>query len=158
MEAYELINKKYKNTSLAIVSDGIIKDILKKKAKLLNIDNSITWAGQVKHTKVLQYFNNNDLIMLPSLRDSGGFVLLEAIKSVSIVAVCNLGGPGAIIDNTCGISIDVKNKNQAQVARDMSKSVIKLINDKKKYNNIKKKSHEKTKKLSWKNKIKKVYY
>jgi hypothetical protein len=69
--------------------------------------------------------------MLPSLRDSGGFVLLEAIKSVSIVAVCNLGGPGAIIDNTCGISIDVKNKNQAQVARDMSKSVIKLINNKK---------------------------
>ena len=157
IETYALIRRNFKNVSLAIIGKGIIKQALIEKAKLLKIENSINWIGHINQRKLFNYFKNSDLIMLPSLRDSGGFVIFEAIKNGSLVAVLNQGGPGAIINNSCGISIDIKNKDQDQIVKDMAKSIIKLIKNKKNYVKLRKEAIKRVNEITWEKKIKKVY-
>jgi glycosyltransferase involved in cell wall biosynthesis len=94
---------------------------------------------------------------MPALRDSGGFVVLEALSNGLPVATLNLGGPGEIINNKCGIKINVINKDENFVTERLYKSIAKLISNKKQYQKIKNYTKKRTRKFLWQQKINKIY-
>ena len=92
-----------------------------------------------------------------SLRDSGGFVLFEAMQAGLPCIVLNLGGPAKIIDQKCGIKIDVGGKSQTQIIKEICNNLSYLSKNKNKINEMSKNCLINLNNFSWSNKIKKIY-
>ena len=129
----------------------------KKKANDLNINQSIFWLGKIKRIELFELFKKNDLLIFPSLRDSGGLVVLEAMSYGLTVATLNIGGPGQIVNNDCGIKINVEKKGEDEIIIELSSSINYLISNRKKLNIKKQKSVERVSDFSWKKKAMIIY-
>lgn len=130
---------------------------MKKEAAKLNLNNSINWLGQINRFELIDLFLNNDILIAPYLRDSGGFILLEAMSTALPVATLNIGGPALIVDNKCGVLIDVKDKNENQITSELALKINELIHDNEKLIYKKKLSLEKIEEFSWEKKILRLY-
>ena len=96
-------------------------------------------------------------MLFPSLRDSGGFVVLEALSQSLPVATLNIGGPGLMIDNDCGIKINVNKKNENEIIYELSTKINELIDNDSLIIYKRKKSLEKVNNFTWKIKAQKLY-
>ena len=94
---------------------------------------------------------------MPTLRDSGGFVILEAMSFGLPVATLDLGGPGIIVDNDCGIKIDVTDKSENQIVFELVSKINNLFQNNEKILYKKKKSLERIKAFSWEQKALYIY-
>ena len=157
IKTFNEIKKYNDDVFLTIAGEGPMESSLKMTAKNLKIENSILWLGQIKRKEVFELFKKSDLLIFPSLRDSGGFVILEAMSYGLVVATLDLGGPGLIVNNDCGIRISTHKKTLNEVIVELSSSVNNLIKNKEIFNNKKIKSTERVKNFNWINKILKIY-
>ena len=115
------ITKKNKNVILNIVGEGNQKKLIESISRKHQVQNQIKWYGQVKQTKLFKIFKKSNLLFFPALRDSGGMVILEAMSNGLPSAVLNIGGPGQIVDNKCGIRVNVKNKSEEVIIDEFQK-------------------------------------
>ena len=74
-----------------------------------------------------------------------------------VVATLDLGGPGLIVNNDCGIRITTHKKTENEIILELSSSISNLIKNKEIFNNKKIKSIERVKNFNWKNKVLKIY-
>jgi glycosyltransferase involved in cell wall biosynthesis len=157
LETFRLIKKKNNNAILNIVGSGSMLPAMQKKAIETNINESINWFGQINKDEVLNLFNKNDLLLAPFLRDSGGFVILEAMSTALPVVTLKIGGPGEIVDKECGILIDVDNKVEKEIVSELVLEIDNLIQNKEELHYKKEKSLKKIKEFSWEKKVLLVY-
>ena len=133
---------------------------LKKEMQLLakkkNIDEFIKWPT-LKREELFNYIEKCDLLLYPSMRDSGAYVVLEAMTYGIPAVGLNLGGPGQMLDNECGVKIDVNYKNEDQIIAEMVKAINHLIKYPDKLNDKKIKTLKKAEEFSWQKKILKIY-
>jgi glycosyltransferase involved in cell wall biosynthesis len=92
---------------VGIFGDGPERARLEEKAKQLNLGSSITFYGFVPQTRVAESLGAFDALVLPSLYECGGAVVLEAMSLGMPVIASNWGGPADYLDSTCGILIPV---------------------------------------------------
>ena len=130
-----------------------IDNFIKKE----DLNNYVKFFGNIKREKIYEELSKNDIFLFPSLRDSGGLVLFEAMSVGLPSIVLNVGGPSCIIDKNCGILIDVKDKDQHQVINQIYNELDILIKNKSKLQNLSNNCLLRVKKFSWSNKIKKIY-
>ena len=148
---------KNQNIELLIRGNGPLEQKLKELAKKLDIQDNVKWLDRLEEFELFNLYKKSDLLIFPSLHDSGGMVILEAMANGLPTATLNLGGPGVIVNNECGVSIEVKNKTENQVIEDLSNSIVNIINDKEKLFNLKKNCLRRIKQFTWKEKIRKIY-
>lgn len=91
--------------TLTIVGDGPDRPRLVALADSLGIATSVRWRGWLSKDELARSYCEFDLLFYPSLRDSGAFVVLEALQSGLPVVCFDLGGPGLIVDQTCGEAV-----------------------------------------------------
>jgi glycosyltransferase involved in cell wall biosynthesis len=149
--------EKNMNIHLSIAGDGPQKFELIKIVEKLNIRNYITFLGKIKKNEIDDLYKNSDLLLFPSLRDSGGMVVLEAMFHGLPAAVLNLGGPGRIVNNKCGIKINLGQKNEDEVALELTRKIIKFIMNPNIQKIKKKESLRRVEKFSWYKKMIDVY-
>lgn len=94
--------KKNINIQLDIVGDGSMRMELEELANKLNISSSVLFHGALNPTKVAEKLKNSHALCLPSIRESGGAVLLEAMSVGRPVIALNFGGPAEIVTNDVG--------------------------------------------------------
>jgi len=157
LQTFSLIKKTNKEVILNIVGSGPMLDSMKKESIRMNIHSSINWLGHIDREKLINLFHSGDILFAPFLREAGGLVILEAMSTGLPVVTLNKGGPGEIVDNDCGIKIDINQKTENEIISELSNSINDLIinNDKLYYKRTK--SLERVKKFSWKNKVLKIY-
>ena len=151
------IKKKNKNVILNIVGEGKQKKLIENISKKYHAQNQIKWHGQVRQKKLFKIFKKSNLLFFPALRDSGGMVILEAMSIGLPSAVLNIGGPGQIVDNKCGIKVNVKNKTEKVIIDEFQKKIVQLITNRKMYLKKCKYSYQKVKQFNWNNKFDKIY-
>ena len=71
-------------------------------------------------------YKSHGILLFPSLHDSAGFVVLEALKYGLPVICLKLGGPGTIVNRNIGASIDVDRRSYKSIIDELSKSIIRL--------------------------------
>ena len=91
------------------------------------------------------------------MRDSGAMVVLEAMFHSLPAAVLNLGGPSRIVNNKCGIKINLGRKNENEVVLELTKKIIKFIKNPNTQKIKKKESLKRVEKFSWYKKMIDVY-
>jgi glycosyltransferase involved in cell wall biosynthesis len=97
--------------SLAIVGDGIERQQLERLAADLGLRGDARQAGKVHFAGWLPQeacaalLQEADALVLPSLHECGGAVVLEAMAMAMPVIATNWGGPADYLDSSCGILV-----------------------------------------------------
>lgn len=100
-----------KNWRLSIAGDGPDKDLLIKQTKAAGLDTLIKFEGFKQKEELLNYYNEADIFILPSLADPFSIVTSEALASGLFTLSSKYDGASVdlIIDGSNGYIIDPQN-------------------------------------------------
>ena len=106
IDAFFHAYKKYGEMNLHVIGDGDQRSLLEKMVSDYGLQDNVIFHGWVAQTDISPLLVNSRALVLPSLYECGGAVVLEAMAcSVSVVAT-NWGGPADYIDSSCGILVE----------------------------------------------------
>jgi glycosyltransferase involved in cell wall biosynthesis len=94
------------DTALEILGDGEERPTLEAQARRLGIERRVRFHGFVPHEEIAERMRDWAALVLPSLRECGGAVVLEAMAVGLPVIATRWGGPADYLDESCGILID----------------------------------------------------
>lgn len=120
LEAFANYHKNYKG-KLTIIGDGPELLKLKVMAKNLDLDN-VQFTGFLPQKKCAELLENSTALILPSLYECGGAVVLEAMSAGKAVIAVDWGGPSDYLDDKCGILISPKSPEY--LVSELEKSMI----------------------------------
>jgi len=121
--------KKVPGARLTMISGGPDKKYLEKIAREFNVYDHIEWLDRIEQSALSDYFGNHDVFLFPSLHDSGGMVVLEAMAHHLPVVCLDLGGPGTIVNNTNGIVISTEQKCEREIIHKICDALVWLQNN-----------------------------
>ncbi|NVO02407.1 MAG: glycosyltransferase [Bacteroidetes bacterium] len=120
-----VINNPEKSLRLLIVGNGSCESELKSRVKELQIEDKVLFAGFVNHSEIVSYYNNIDIFVVPSIRESFGVSVIEASACELPVIVSNTGGlPEVVENNSTGFIVPPQNSKAIAEAIEI------LLNDK----------------------------
>lgn len=91
---------------LTLVGDGPQRKDLEELAAELGVADRCTFAGSKPHAELDRYYREAGVFVFPSVRESGGMVVLEAMSHGLPCLVANWGGP-PIYTRSVGIHLPV---------------------------------------------------
>ncbi|MCL5975591.1 MAG: glycosyltransferase family 4 protein [Gammaproteobacteria bacterium] len=99
------------NCKLFIVGGGDEKENLIKAADNLIKNQLVDFLGWLPHEEIQKLLAEIDVLVLPSVRECGGAVILEAMAMKKPVIAVNWGGPADYVTNSTGILLEPNNRN-----------------------------------------------
>ena len=93
------------SASLEIIGDGPMRQSWETAADELDLKSVVTFSGFKSQRDCAERLNNADALVLPSLFECGGAVVLEAMAVGLPVIATAWGGPLDYLDQTCGILV-----------------------------------------------------
>lgn len=108
IKAFKIIQKSYSNVTLNLVGGG--GNDHNKILKIIENDTTINYHGEVRESqKLSQIFNDNDIFIMISLKESFGIVYIEALThGLPIIYSKNQGFDGFFEDGRVGYRTDPK--------------------------------------------------
>ncbi|WP_199226400.1 glycosyltransferase family 4 protein [Limnohabitans sp. 2KL-1] len=97
------------NIQLDIVGEGSQRAELENMAKQIGIHSNVFFHGALTSMQVAEKLKYSHALCLPSVRESGGAVLLEAMSVGRPVIALNFGGPAEIVTDDVGKLIPMTN-------------------------------------------------
>jgi glycosyltransferase involved in cell wall biosynthesis len=110
-----------------IIGDGPEKKDLAKLAERLGVAERVTFLGAIPRQQVLEKLAECDVLLHPSLHDSGGWVCVEAMAAGRPVVCLDLGGPTVQVTEQTGIKVPAISPEQA--VRDLAMAMLHLAQD-----------------------------
>ncbi len=105
LEAFSAVTAK-SNVCLEIIGDGDQRQQLEALTAQLGLSQQVTFSGWLSQEECAVKLEKADALVLPSLLECGGAVVLEAM-AVGIPAIATKwGGPVDYLDDSCGILIE----------------------------------------------------
>ena len=95
---------------LTIIGDGPERSRLEAMVDRLGLRQSTRFDGWVPHVAMMHKLRECDLLALPSIREFGGGVVLEAMALGVAPLVADYGGPSELVDDDTGIRIPFHDK------------------------------------------------
>lgn len=114
---------------LTVIGQGPDEAWLHRQARRHRVEGAVSWVRALPRPELLARYGSYDALLFPSLHDSGGMVVLEALAAGLPVLTLDLGGPGLIVDDTCGRGIATAHRTEAQVAAELAIAARALAED-----------------------------
>jgi glycosyltransferase involved in cell wall biosynthesis len=96
---------------LHIIGDGPQRAMLEKMIQRLGIHNSVHIHGWLPHSETLNKLRDCDFLALPSIREFGGGVVVEAMSQAVTPIVADYAGPSELVDKDTGIRVPFVDKD-----------------------------------------------
>jgi glycosyltransferase involved in cell wall biosynthesis len=96
-----------------LIGDGPEQQPLERLSRELGVEKKVVFFGKLPRNQVLEKLAACDVLLFPSLHDSGGWVTLEAMAAGRPVICLDLGGPAVRVTEETGIKIPAINPEQA---------------------------------------------
>jgi glycosyltransferase involved in cell wall biosynthesis len=124
VKAFSIIAEKLPGWTLTIIGDGedkkSIEEFISEKPELVN---RIFLTGQISKEEIADSFNSSSFFVFPSLHESFGLVIAEAMACGLPVIVGDDTAPPEFVDDNCGLKIDAADINSiTQAILQMSQS------------------------------------
>jgi glycosyltransferase involved in cell wall biosynthesis len=87
---------------LTVVGEGPMEEEWKDRTSALGLQQVVSFAGGLSLDQVAEQMRAAHVFCLPSVRESGGAVLLEAMASARPVIAVAFGGPAEVVDEGVG--------------------------------------------------------
>jgi glycosyltransferase involved in cell wall biosynthesis len=111
--------------ALTIVGDGPSRAHLESESARLGVNGCATFTGELPLPEVARRMQVSHVLCLPSVRESGGAVLLEAAACGLPAITVNLGGPGELVDDAVGRALP--GDGAEQLTRDLAETLLDVV-------------------------------
>lgn len=119
--------KAYPDITLTSAGDGPDLDTCKQEAAKLGVAGQIEFLGKISRENVDELYATHDVFAFPSFREPMGGVVFEALQAGLPVIAADAGGPGYIIDESCGLKVEITSPEK--FALDISNSILRVYED-----------------------------
>ena len=113
---------------MEIIGDGEQRSSLEILARELELNSDhkslVNFTGFLAQSDCAQRLQSADVMVLPSLYECGGAVVLEAMTMGIPVIASKWGGPTDYLDSSCGILVEPKTPDS--FVRDLADAMLKL--------------------------------
>lgn len=97
---------------LRVLGDGPARGHLEALAEEMGVALQVEFCGSVPREEALRATAEADGLLFPSLHDSGGYAVIEAMAAGRPIICLALGGPGQYVDATCGWRVEAREPEQ----------------------------------------------
>jgi alpha-maltose-1-phosphate synthase len=102
---------KDKKVRLDIVGDGWDRSSLEALTRDLGLERDVTFHGWLPHLQAMEILARSHVMALPTIREFGGGVVVEAMARGVVPIVMRYGGPSDLVEEGYGISLELKNES-----------------------------------------------
>ena len=88
-----------------IIGEGDHLAACREEVLRLGIQNHVLFHGWLPRTELDGWYQNANVFLFPSFREPSGNVIFESLKHGLPVITSTLGGPGYVVDDSCGIRV-----------------------------------------------------
>jgi glycosyltransferase involved in cell wall biosynthesis len=127
LRAFALFEHQFPASEYWLIGEGPERKRLEALAQRLGVAPKVTFCGRKPRSEVLEKLADCDVLLHPSLHDSGGWVCLEAMAAGRPVICLNLGGPGFQVNDETGIKVPAVTPQQA--VRDIAAALCQLASE-----------------------------
>jgi glycosyltransferase involved in cell wall biosynthesis len=113
--------------SLTVLGDGPQRARWQSLTRRLGIAPRVTFLGRLPFVQAVAQMDHAELFCFPSLRDTSGNVVLEALAAGVPVLCFDHQGVGDIVTDDCGVKLPVI--SPARAVEDWARSIRELAND-----------------------------
>lgn len=112
-----------------MVGSGSDESRLRRLADRLGLERSLSWIPWMDRKDLVHLYPEFDLFLFPSLHDSGGMAVLEAMSFGLPVVCLDLGGPGMSVNETCGQVIPTRGRTEDELVSLISCGLSRFLSD-----------------------------
>lgn len=94
------------STELDIIGDGPMLETWRSLAVELGLKDRVHFIGWLTQKECAAHLSSSIALVLPSLYECGGAVVLEAMAMGKPVIAANWGGPADYLDASCGVLVE----------------------------------------------------
>jgi len=114
---------------LTMLGAGPDEQAWRHLADELGVGHAVDWLAWVEHSKVPELYRQHDALLFPSLHDSSGNVVLEALVHGLPVVCLDLGGPAELANQSCGRVVQTRGLDVEQCAGALADALGELARD-----------------------------
>ncbi|MEP9373351.1 glycosyltransferase [Mesorhizobium sp. KR1-2] len=115
--------------SFTIAGEGPEEGYLRSIAEELGIRDMVRFVGKIPHVEMHSIYAAHDVLLFPSLHDTAGQVVGEAMAHGLPVVCLDLGGPGLAVDASCGVVVSTRARHRAAVEQDLADALARIVTD-----------------------------
>jgi glycosyltransferase involved in cell wall biosynthesis len=104
------------NATLTLIGTGNYLDAAKHLTQKLGLEKRVEFRGQIPREQVLAIYPEFDVMLFPSLHDTGGFSVIEAMFNELPVICLDCGGPAVAVRDGTGIRVPVNTRRRVTEA------------------------------------------
>lgn len=97
---------------LTYIGDGPMRRDLEEVVQSQGVQEGVHFSGWIEQREVHRHLGEADVMALPSIREFGGAVALEAMASGAVPIVVDYGGPGELVTDGTGYRIGMGSRRQ----------------------------------------------
>jgi glycosyltransferase involved in cell wall biosynthesis len=127
LQSFAKFQQNYPESEYWVIGDGSQRANLEQLVKTLGIEDKVRFWGVIPREQVLERLAECNVLVHPSMHDSGGWVCLEAMASRRPVLCLDTGGPGVQVTEQTGIK--VKPTTSEKTIGDMADAMLRLANN-----------------------------
>lgn len=105
LEAVGRLLQGHDDIRLTMIGDGSCQIRWKEQSQKLGLEGHIKWCSLMSREQFIRELPLYDVMLFPSLHDSGGMVVMEAMAAGLPVVCLDYGGPAVLVDTTCGFKV-----------------------------------------------------
>ena len=109
-----------------IYGEGDQRSYLEKFVENSGLENKVIFHGKIPFDEMQNAYKNADIYALPSLCESTGTAVFEALAKQTACVAFNQNGVKYVVENDAGILVDLNHKEQ--VLNDLAKALDTLVN------------------------------
>lgn len=113
IRAFARLAKFHPDSEYWIFGEGPDRERFERLAAELGVARQVKFWGFVHRSEWVEKLRQVDVLLFPSLHDSGGFVCLEALAAGRPVACLDIGGPGFQVTDDAGVRVPAIRPQQA---------------------------------------------
>lgn len=149
IKAFGKLCHEFDNVELTLIGNGPEEGGLRSIVEHAGVSENIHWLPWVKQSELASLYLDHDVFLFPSLHDSGGLAVIEAMASYLPVICLDLGGPATSVNNHCGIVVETIGKNPDNVADGIYRAMREIVLDTEKRERLSCGAYKRAKDFTW---------
>ena len=127
VRAFAEVAELFPEYRMVLVGDGPQRGRLEQLVRDLSLEERVVFRGWLPRSETLEIARDSRLLLFPSLRDSGGMAVIEAMAQGTPVLCLAAGGPASIVSPESGVVVPVH--SEGQVVSDLAAALHQLLGD-----------------------------
>ena len=103
--ALEALKASQTAATFTLIGSGNYLEAARRQARRMGLETRVTFAARLPREEVLKAYADFDVFLLPSLHDTGGYSVIEAMFNELPVICLDCGGPAVAVEAGCGTKV-----------------------------------------------------